>query len=85
VELARRLSPELMVLDMEMPVMSGREALSQVLSVSPDTKVIVWTADPDARDECKQFGAHTVVAKGGDPQVIFDAVRSALSPLGKRW
>lgn len=48
---ADRLKPDVVILDVEMPVMDGLTALPQILSVSPDTKVIMFS---------------TLTAKGAD-------------------
>lgn len=85
IELARRLQPQLMLLDLEMPVMSGLDALPTIVEASPATKVIVWTGKPDKDSELIELGAHSVIRKGGDPQVVVDEVRFALMPLGTRW
>src|SRR3954452_7747390 len=43
VELAEKHSPELMLLDVSMPVMDGLEALPRVLEVSPSTRVVLFS------------------------------------------
>jgi two-component system chemotaxis response regulator CheB len=41
IQLARELRPDVMVLDIEMPVMDGITALPEIVRVSPNTKVII--------------------------------------------
>jgi PAS domain S-box-containing protein len=43
IELAKLNRPDVVVLDMSMPVMDGLEALPRILEVSPDTRVVVYT------------------------------------------
>jgi PAS domain S-box-containing protein len=43
IELARLNRPDVLVLDMSMPVMDGLEALPHILEVSPSTRVVVYT------------------------------------------
>ncbi|HLY34928.1 MAG TPA: response regulator transcription factor, partial [Jatrophihabitantaceae bacterium] len=43
VELATRLKPDLMLLDVSMPVMDGLEALPQIILRSPSTRVVMFT------------------------------------------
>lgn len=44
VSLAGRKKPDVMILDVEMPVMDGLTALPKVLEVSPDTQVIMFSS-----------------------------------------
>ena len=44
VELARRLSPQLVLLDLSMPGMSGLEALPKIRGAAPECEVVVLTA-----------------------------------------
>jgi DNA-binding NarL/FixJ family response regulator len=49
-ELVRRLGPEVVLLDLELPDMSGVEAIPQLIQTSPVTRVLVFTAyDTDER------------------------------------
>ena len=51
-ESAQRLSPDLIVLDLNLPDLSGLEACRQITQAYPQTKVIVFTAvtDPEIRE-----------------------------------
>lgn len=43
VEFAERYKPDITILDVEMPVMDGLTAISKILDVSPDTKIIMFS------------------------------------------
>lgn len=43
IEKAKKLHPDLMLLDLTMPETDGLEAIPQILSVSPNTKILVLT------------------------------------------
>ncbi len=43
IELARRLRPDVLVLDLGLPDLHGRDVLAQVRAVSPTTKVVVFS------------------------------------------
>lgn len=51
VELARALQPDVVVLDLGLPDLAGREVLSQIREYSPASKVVVFSgAEVEARD-----------------------------------
>ena len=78
IEVVDRLKPELVVLDLEMPVMDGWHALPHLRRVSPTTHVVVFSnAMIDARMEKRltNLGADRFVPKGGNPSIIVDAIR----------
>ncbi len=78
IEVVDELKPELVVLDLEMPVMDGWHALPHIRRVSPTTHVIVFSsAMLDARLEKRltNLGADRFVPKGCEPEVIVGAIR----------
>lgn len=78
IEVVEALQPEVVVLDLEMPIMDGWHALPQLRRVSPTTHIIVFSSRPiDARLEKRltNLGADRFVSKGGDPIVIMNAIR----------
>ena len=79
VELARELQPDLVILDLEMPVLDGLEALPRILEAAPNAKVIVYSAAKPGREpEALELGAFGYVPKGRDPMLVVDAAREAL-------
>jgi DNA-binding response OmpR family regulator len=80
-ELARRLRPDLMILDVMMPGRNGLEVLAEIrrdesLSSMP---VIVLTAQPSIKDEALQAGADVVMVKPFEPAQIVAAVEEVLA------
>ena len=78
IELTRTLQPVVVVLDVQMPVLGGLDALPQILAAAPETKVIVYSSEPAARAKALELGAFRYLDKGGDPLVVAHAVREAL-------
>jgi DNA-binding NarL/FixJ family response regulator len=66
VEAALRLQADVIVVDLNLPHVQGLEVCSQVKQVTPDTKVIVYSAmnDPDVKRRAFEAGASAFVAKG---------------------
>ena len=80
IELARSLRPDVVILDMVMPVMDGRTALPRILEASPESKVLVYSSRPDVKEEVLRLGAVAYFEKGRDPQEIVRAVRDLVVP-----
>ena len=57
--MVEQLKPDVVLLDLDMPVMNGREALAQILSINPQLTVIMLTVSEDSDDltECMRMGA----------------------------
>lgn len=74
-----RLKPDVVLLDLAMPVLDGFEAMPLILESSPQTTIVAlsgFTADRMAQ-LCLENGAHAYLEKGEDAAVIRDAVLQA--------
>lgn len=83
IELAAELQPDVVVLDLRMPIMGGLEALPQIREVAPFARVVVWTAAPDGpmqRVSAQEAGAAAIVPKGVGLRELADV----LIQLGSR-
>lgn len=65
VKLAQQLRPDVLLLDLDMPVMHGKEALPQLLDVLPDLTILMLTVSEDAADltDCIRMGAKGYLLK----------------------
>ncbi len=77
VELIRELKPDIVVLDFSMPRMSGLDALAEIRSLAPETRVIMYSSAPEVRDDALALGASAYLDKGTDPQQLVGLVREA--------
>jgi CheY-like chemotaxis protein len=80
-ELARSMRPEVVILDMMMPRMTGLEVLSAIRQEEglKDTRVVVLTAQPGTREQAFDAGADVVMVKPFEPQQIVAAVEEVLA------
>jgi DNA-binding NarL/FixJ family response regulator len=80
VEQARRLSPDIVVLDITMPVLDGLGAARQIKSQLPDTKVIFVTIheEPDIAAEARRLGATGYILKRAAASELLNAVKAAM-------
>ena len=78
IELARETSPDVVLLDVEMPVMGAQAALKQLLKLSPTPKVVIVTVFADRRlvRELLGLGASAFLAKSASSRDLLAAVRS---------
>jgi DNA-binding NarL/FixJ family response regulator len=82
---AQRLSPDLVLIDITMPVLNGIEATRQLQARSPSIKVVVFTmhADVTYAAELLQAGASAYVLKNSPIEEIKTAMNQALA--GKKY
>ncbi|AXE33337.1 response regulator [Chromobacterium phragmitis] len=80
VKQAEQLKPDVVLLDLDMPVMNGREALGQILSGCPDAAVLMLTVSEDGDDlaECMRGGARGYLLKNINADFLLDSVRRAV-------
>ncbi len=77
VQLAARLKPDVILLDLEMPDLDGVSVLTQVRATDPQARVIIVTAyDTDERIvQAVVAGAQGYLLKGAPREEIFRAIR----------
>ncbi len=76
VEVVRAERPDLVVIDLAMPVMDGIEALAHIRRASPESRTVVLSAFDSERmaDRAKAAGAHAYLQKGTSAKRIVSAL-----------
>jgi DNA-binding NarL/FixJ family response regulator len=81
VEMARKLRPTVVVMDIAMPLLNGFEATRQILLAAPETKVLVLSAHSD--DEyvahMAAVGASGYLVKQNSGQVLVQAIKQIVA------
>lgn len=82
VRLATELAPDVVVMDLSMPVMDGMTATKLLATACPSTKVLVLTSYPDEHriTEALTAGAVGYVLKDSDPRDVLAGIRCAVLP-----
>ncbi|MEP7291065.1 MAG: response regulator transcription factor [Chloroflexota bacterium] len=71
--------PDLVLLDWELPGMSGVELMAQAREVCPTLKLIALSVRPEACAQATRSGVECFVSKGDPPERLLDAVRRVAS------
>lgn len=84
-DLLARKSPDVLLLDLHMPGMSGFETLERLECVEHTTRVIVMTASDDQQEYVQAInsGASAVILKQAAAENLIDCIRTVHS--GELW
>lgn len=76
--LINSLQPDIILLDIQMPVMDGIATLPQVKKILPDAKIIMLTMSDDAGTISKlmEIGANSYLIKNSDSETIYEAIKT---------
>ena len=79
VEVVRSQQPDVVLLDVAMPVMDGMEALPLIRTAAPRSRVILLTgfSNDEFQQRAMAGGAVAYLEKGTRPALLLDAVRAA--------
>ena len=81
---AEELPPELIILDLSMPIMNGLEAAESLKSTSPSTPIFILTAHggPEVDRAARAAGVDAVFSKAGED--MDKMIASARTTFGKK-
>ncbi len=76
--LVQKLAPDVVVIDLEMPIMDGYEATRQIKKHAPAPRVVILSvhASWEDQDKVRLAGADGFVIKGASYEVLMDAILS---------
>jgi NarL family two-component system response regulator LiaR len=78
VEFVSRLQPDVVLMDLLMPVMNGIEAIQRICATDPDRRIIVLTGSADGEYfvQAIKAGAQGYLAKDLGPEELMQAIRN---------
>lgn len=81
VELVERLRPDVVVMDVTMPVLSGVEATRQITERWPTVRVVALSMhdQSDMAAAMREAGAAAYVTKGGPAGALIDCIRGSVA------
>lgn len=82
VRLAAALSPDVIVMDLEMPGMDGFEATRQIKAQATDLRIVVLSmhSGPESVEKARLAGADEFVAKGASFELLINAILGRNDP-----
>ncbi len=80
IEQAKHLKPDLIVLDLGMPVMNGLQAAPILRAMHPKTPIILFTLYADSVHEAHLAGISSLVAKDHGASHLIDEANTLLKP-----
>lgn len=77
VDFFRRLRPDIVVMDVRMPGLSGVEATRRITSESPEAKVVILSIHdrPEYREQSRKAGARAYLLKGTLFEELTETIR----------
>jgi two-component system nitrate/nitrite response regulator NarL len=80
VQLARDFSPDLIILDITMPVMNGLDAARKIKQFSPDTPILILSMHKNRQlmEEAQKIGVRGYVVKAEAGQSLVSAANAVL-------
>ena len=77
VQMATRLRPDVIVMDIAMPLLNGLQATRQILKVLPTTKILILSAhsDPEYVQQVVKVGAAGYLIKQSSGDIVAQAIR----------
>jgi DNA-binding NarL/FixJ family response regulator len=81
IEEAQRLKPDVVVLNVNMPILNGLEAAREINAKLPQSAIVILSLNADERliEEAKRIGARAYVAKSKAAEMLVKAIEAAIA------
>ena len=81
IEEAQRLEPDVVVMNVNMPVLNGLEAAREIRTKLPQSVIVILSVNADNRfiEEAKKIGARAYVAKSKAGEILIKAIEAAVA------
>lgn len=76
--LVKFLQPDVVLLDIQMPIMDGIATLPEVKKILPDARIIMLTMNDDVSmiSKLMEIGANSYLTKNSDSETIYEAIKT---------
>lgn len=79
--LVKFLQPDVILLDIQMPIMDGIATLPEVKKILPNAKIVMLTMNDDVSmiSKLMEIGANSYLTKNSDSETIYEAIKTVHS------
>lgn len=76
--LLKHIEPDVILLDIQMPIMDGIQTLPEIRKIRPETKVIILSMHNDHSmiSKLMEIGANSYLTKNSDSETIYQAIKT---------
>lgn len=76
--LLKHIDPDVILLDIQMPIMDGIQTLPEIRKIRPEAKVIILSMhnDHSVISKLMEIGANSYLTKNSDPETIYQAIKT---------
>jgi DNA-binding NarL/FixJ family response regulator len=79
--LVKFLQPDVILLDIQMPIMDGIATLPEVKKILPNAKIVMLTMNDDVSmiSKLMEIGANSYLTKNSDSETIYEAIKTVFN------
>ncbi len=80
--LAHEMKPDLVILDLAMPMLDGLHAAAEIVKILPSVPILIYTLHvlPQMELEATKFGARAVLSKHAGEKCLIETLEGLLTP-----
>ncbi len=80
-QMFKRFHPDIIISDIQMPVMDGISMSKEILSIDPDAKIVLTTAfnEQSYLEEAEKIGIKTYISKPIDISILFEKINTLIT------
>lgn len=81
IKLAKKLQPDIILLDLDMPQINGKETLQKLLILNPEFRILILTVSEDSDDlvECITAGAKGYLLKNINTDFLLESIHNVFA------
>ena len=81
IRLARELNPDVIIMDLQMPIMDGATATQKILAENPEARILILTTFGATADAARALdaGAKSAISKDSSQESLLTAIRATAS------